>query len=307
VLAVAGVAVCEWSLRAHHHHVTINDDAVLWALVRQRATGDRVAVIGTSRIQLAFSSHAFEAATGLEPANLAIDGVPAVPILEDLAADPRFRGLVLCDFAEWELSLDETGGRAWAEQAHRLWRLPGAAANRWLANIAQGHLVALDVGGRWVLASAFAEHAWPSPAWLLTMPYRDRRGDYRNQPPARLEVRRQNNRSHVPSTAPSPDAWLAQTERLDRATDAIRARGGQVVFVRMPITGQAGALADAAFPRAAYWDRFAARTHGLAIHANDVPAWRDLVAPDEYHLDRRDQDRFVDGLVAALRERGALP
>ncbi len=299
-LACAGIGLCEWSLRASHHHVTVVDDVFRWSIARHRV--DAVAVVGTSRMQLAFSSQTF----GRDAVNLAIDGVTAPPILDDLADDPEFHGLVVADLAEWELDGDETAARSWIAQSHHLWRAPGALANRELAMRAQDSLVTLDLGGRYVLASALREGAWPVPSWLVTLPSRDRRGDYRSQPEARLEVRRARNRTHIPATAPPPDAWLAATARLDRAVDRIVARGGKVVFVRMPTSGEAYATTNRVFPRALYWDRFAAHTHGIAIHADDIAAWTGIECPDEIHLDERDQTRFTQGLVDALRARGLL-
>ncbi len=303
VLAIAGLAAVEWSLRASHHHPNVSDDPMMWALARRRATGDAIAIVGTSRIQLAFSSAEFAAAAGRTPVNLAIDGASAPPILEDLAADPDFHGVAICDLAEWEVDRAELDATVRTELAHHLWRAPGAATNRILATLAQQRLVALGIGGRYVLASAL-DGAWPPPSWLETLPDRDRRGDYRHQPETRLALRRARNRDHMPTSAPDPEAWLAATARLVRAAEAIHARGGTVVFVRMPLAGEVRAIADRVYPRARYWDRFAVMV--TAIHADDVAAWASLAPPDDVHLDRRDQARFTSALVEALHARGVL-
>jgi hypothetical protein len=94
--------------------------------------------------------------------------------------------------------------------------------------------------------------------------------------------------------------------RVEPLVQRIRSHGGEVVFVHLPISGRLAELADQKYPRAQYWDLFAARTSAKVLHFRDVPALAALQCPDSMHLDQRDQRTFTLALVAALRERGVL-
>ena len=83
------------------------DDALRWSVLRHAADGDRrvVAFVGTSRMELAYSAQAFAAAAPqLRGIQLAINGVPAIGVLEDLASDPAFQGVAVVDIDEWDIA-----------------------------------------------------------------------------------------------------------------------------------------------------------------------------------------------------------
>ncbi|MFC2174111.1 hypothetical protein ACFLU6_16055, partial [Acidobacteriota bacterium] len=80
----------------------------------------------------------------------------------------------------------------------------------------------------------------------------------------------------------------------------IEARGGKVIFVVLPISGEARDLEQGKFPRRRYWDVFAAGVGAPAIHFEDHEALRGFECPDGSHLDGRDSDRFTRALVSVL-------
>lgn len=83
-------------------------------------------------------------------------------------------------------------------------------------------------------------------------------------------------------------------------------RGGRVVFVQFPISGETLRMSDEFWPKSAYWDRFAERTSAEAIHFLDHPSLSGFECPDTSHLDH-DQARIVTGvLLDILQDRGVL-
>jgi hypothetical protein len=311
VIAACGVVAAERSLRAHGHRPSVLDDEVLWAHHRGKVVGagPRVAVLGSSRMQLGFDAAAFaEAAPGYHAVQLAIDGSSPLGTLRDLAADPSFRGTALVDLAEWELGPDATESQArYVARYHDLWHAPGLFANRLLAAHVQEHLAVLGVGGRQLLAAGLGARRWPEPSWVATAKDRTRRGDYSLASAAALAKRTAKNRERLPAQAPPAAAWLADAAALEPWVRAIAARGGAVVIVRMPTAGEHRARAAALFPRRQYWDVFAATTTATALHFEDLPGMASLELPDEIHLDQRAARTFTLALVAAARRRGALP
>jgi hypothetical protein len=81
---------------------------------------------------------------------------------------------------------------------------------------------------------------------------------------------------------------------------AIQARGGRVLFVRLPVSGECLAYEEQTFPKQEYWDAFAARTSALCLHFRDLPALAGFDCPDTSHLDRRDAPRFTAALAKVL-------
>jgi hypothetical protein len=74
--------------------------------------------------------------------------------------------------------------------------------------------------------------------------------------------------------------------RTKIAVDKIRARGGDVVFVRPPSAPDLRAAEDKHLPRAKGWDALLAYTHTNGIHIDDLPAVENLTLPESSHLTR---------------------
>jgi hypothetical protein len=283
----------------------------VWWAVHRRTLGDGrdvVAFLGTSRMELAYDADAFaDAAPRLRGVQLAIDGISAFAPLADLADDLSFTGVAVVDLSEWDVERAEAAAAAkpYIERAHALWRAPGALVNRYLAGLVQARLAVLSVGGRELIAG-LGTRKWPEPKWVVSERDRTFHGDYSLADAAALQKRRDKALTTLANAAPSPEQWLVDIQRVEADVEMIRARGGEVVFVHLPVTGKLGELADQRYPRDRYWDRFAARTHAKTIYWRDVPGMATIECPDYMHLDQRDQATFTRALVAELQARGVL-
>ncbi|HWO18167.1 MAG TPA: hypothetical protein VNO30_05305 [Kofleriaceae bacterium] len=309
-LAVAGTWRLELLTRAGGQRPSVVDDPYLWSLVRRDVDEDPriVAFLGASRMALGYSAQAFaEAAPKLRGVQLSISDYLPFEVFEDLADDASFRGVVVLDFMESEVA-DPLGtdGENYVARARALWRAPGALANRYLASHAQAHLAVLAVGGRRIVTTLAGSRRWPAALWVAIDRERGSHGDYSLAPPAALRSRSERRAAALRPPL-SPEGWLAVLERqLEPQIQRIRARGGEVVVVHMPISGLLATKIDELYPRRLYWDAFAARTSARVIHFRDVPALAQLACPDDMHLDQRDQAAFTRVLVDVLRERGVL-
>ena len=317
-LAIAATWRLEHLTRAGGQRPSVIDDPFLWSLTRREIDAERgdgrrdgrriVALLGASRMALGYSAEAFaEAAPGLRGLQLAISDYLPFEVLEDLAGDEAFRGVAVLDIIEPEvadpLPID---GEPYVARARTLWRAPGALANRYLASHVQAHLAVLAVGGRRIVTSLAGKRRWPDPAWVVIDRERASHGDYSLATPAALRARADRRLAVFPPALPA-DAWLAALDRhLEPMIRRIRARGGDVVVVHMPVGGRLARKIDEVYPRRQYWDVFAARTSAHVIHFRDLPAMADLPCPDEMHLDQRDQAAFTRALVEAMRAKGVL-
>jgi hypothetical protein len=304
-LAAGGL---ESLMRARGYQPSVKDDEYLWAAERGRVSDDSphtVALLGTSRLLLGASLATLERELpDWKIVQLAIDGTQPAGSLIDLAEDPQFRGVAIVDTIESGITPD-----AWDRQAayiatyHRGWRAPGAIAERALATQVQSRLAILSDTAMHVLGNGFS-----APPYVTTFADRSQDADYtKTDVPAlkRRQLERIRAAAHPqPATAAEADAWLPQALAMEPYVDQIQARGGRVVYVRMPVCDERWAADERDVPKALFWDRLAARTHALAIHFADYPTLRDVACPDTSHIDSRDAPRFTHALLAILRDRG---
>ncbi|CAN5718383.1 hypothetical protein BH11MYX2_BH11MYX2_32240 [soil metagenome] len=311
-LAVALAIVALWRIevatRASGQRPSVVDDPFLWSLSRRQVDSDPrlVVLMGASRMAIDYSPTVMrEAAPHTRVIQLSISDHLPLAVLADLAADPAFHGIAVVDLIESEMAspLLMTAAHEYIDRSHTLWRAPGALINRYFASVAQSQLAELALGGRRLIMGLVAKRALPAPAWVAIDRDRTSHADYSLSPPGAL-LSKAGRRLENLAPAPSPAEWLAKLDvELEPLVRAIEARGGHVVVVRLPISGRLAAAIDERYPRATYWDAFAARTHATTIQARDLPETAALVCPDEMHLDGKDQPVFTRALAGALRAR----
>ncbi len=84
------------------------------------------------------------------------------------------------------------------------------------------------------------------------------------------------------------------------AVAKIRARGGEVAFIRPPSGGLYYEHERHAAPRAKTWDPLLAKTQSFGIHFEDYPQMQGLEVPEWSHLSRASAKRFTRAYVEVL-------
>jgi hypothetical protein len=98
-----------------------------------------------------------------------------------------------------------------------------------------------------------------------------------------------------------PPALIARTQSATReAVAAIRARGGDVVFVRPPSTGPLRTAEEKRLPRKQGWDPLLTAAGVRGIHFDDYASMRGLDLPEWSHLSRRCATVYTDAYVREL-------
>lgn len=307
--AVAAIAVIgiEHAMRDRGYRPSVKDDEYAWAWQRLRASDGSphtVALLGTSRIHLAFSPAAFaRALPGWTPVQLAIDGTQPAAALIDLARDPEFRGVVIVDTLESGIVPENLySQRPYVAAYHRRWRAPGAMLERWLATRVEARLAILSDTGLRILETG------ASPPYVATFADRTQFADYALTDVAQRRRKLLERLGPIaPPTLHDAEVWLDGALQMEPYIAQIQARGGAVVYLRMPTCDERWAADQQREPRALFWDRLAARTRAVAIHFADYPSLRDFACPDTSHIASRDGPRFTAALVDVLVERGVFP
>jgi len=89
---------------------------------------------------------------------------------------------------------------------------------------------------------------------------------------------------------------------VKNATNKIRARGGQIVFVRTPSSGDYLQGERMVFPREKYWNRLLAETQCPGIHFEDYPAIDHFDCPEFSHLKLKDASIFTKEFIKILEK-----
>lgn len=83
----------------------------------------------------------------------------------------------------------------------------------------------------------------------------------------------------------------------DANIDKIRARGGEVVFLRLPCAGFLLQVEDGGFPRERVWDRLLRDTNSMGIAWQDYPELQGYDLPEWSHLSASEAERYTRALV----------
>lgn len=309
-LAAAGLLAYERTWRAKGLEPSVIDSPQLWSAARDQVDEESVVFLGASRTVYGIDPAAWRRERpGEDPVMLAINGHYPVAALQDLADDENFRGTVIVDIDSYGLlAAHHDMQQPWIDFHRQRWNF-NWHVHRALLNTWQSHSVLANPG--------IALMPWLKRTWVkggFQLPYSesfpDRSGFMRFDKvdiavlAAHFDAGVDPKIARFP--APSPTEFVAQARPVVDAAQRIRARGGRVMFVTLPVQGRLVEMETRYMPRAQYWDAFAALPGVHAVHYEDVPEWRGLVLPDRSHVTREGRAVLTAGLAAELRRRGWL-
>jgi hypothetical protein len=85
------------------------------------------------------------------------------------------------------------------------------------------------------------------------------------------------------------------------AVEKLRARGGKIVFVRLPVSGGLKQIEDQITPRAKIWEPLLQQTNVPGIYFEDYPELAGFDCPEWSHLSAGDSVEFTKRLAPHLR------
>ena len=310
-LLLIAVVGWEWRMRAIGLAAgDLDDGPSFWAEQRRRVDLDpgTTTIIGDSRILFDTDLDRFQALTGVRPVQLAIAGSNGLPFLEELSQSPHFNGLAIVGIADRSYFTTNIGlGRGAIERyrfespAVRVSFLLHRALSRVLAFLDDKHRLnvlvrQLDEGWRPAVKIPPNERLWK-----LGSAFDDRQTFLWTRDETDPRVSAHQRAVWMRPFPPVLDATIASViERTRAAVDRIRARGGEVVFVRPPSAPALYAREDQTVARARGWERLLVGARVRGVHFNDDPAMQGLVLPEDSHLSRACASVFTDAYVRAV-------
>ena len=314
IVAAAIVGSVELYWRSNNYVPSVRDSSQLWSTQRDRIYDSQkvpLLLLGASRIEFDIDMKEMKRLLpNYQPIMLAQNAHYPLAVLRDLADDERFHGVVLCDVEPSGLYKMYTDSQQpLLDYYHRQWS-PSWRVHRWLLTNWQRHadVANPDLGVVAVLKRAIAGEAPPKPDYLRF--YADRSGDldYMRTDVAAAKrhfaelVAKRNGDLHADV---EPKQWFDDLSDVIDWTHRIEARGGRVIFLQSPTSGEVRRAERIRHPPELYWDRFAAAVPRSLDGLSD-PALSAFVEADDSHLDFRDKPAYTAALVDELVKRGWL-
>jgi len=330
VALIVIAATCAWEFycRSIGYGPTLNDNEDLWTSTRRRVEPESVVIIGDSRGWYDLDLDELEKGLGKRPVQLAMGGGCAYPVLADLANDENFHGTIICSVVPWLFFAPsgtppmERGEKA-VRRSHT--QTPAQRASQYLAMPLEEHVAFLkqeeltldDLLKRLPIPNRpYAQVPPRLPPYFGTLD-RERRARMIEECARPGKLQSTIQQIWLPLFTPPPppsyipkDVFMATMKKaiaqrfLDvvAAVQKLRARGGKIVFVRLPHSGGLKALEDRDTPRAQTWDPLLKATAAPGISYEDYPELSGFDCPEWSHLSAGDSVEFSKRLVPHLRK-----
>ena len=325
VLAAAGA----WELycRSLGYDPTLNDNEDLWTMARRRVQPESIVIIGDSRGWYDLDLDELQTGLGKRPVQLAMGGSCAYPVLADLANDEHFHGTIICSVVPRLFvappgtpPMEHTGKvlrrfhtQTLAQRASQYLAMP---LEEHVAFLKQEELTLEDLLKRLPIPDRPEALVPPRlPPYFGTLD-RERRARMIEACARPGKLQSTIQQIWLPLfTPPPPPTYIPKEAFMGKMKEAIearfrdtaaavgklRARGGKIVFVRFPNSGELKVLEDKLNPRTRDWDRLLKDTKAPGIYYEDFPELASFTCPEWSHLSAGDSVEFTKRLVPHLR------
>ncbi len=294
ILLVAGV-VGGWELLVRDaglgpDHV---DNKVLWADTRHRLNGvggDAIVLLGASRMQRAIDVDTMSDRFNRPVIQLSVEGSSYVPLLENLAVDPRITGTVVVSIApaftfnrllsqldagQQSVYLDYYSRQSYARRLEQR-----------LTLFLQGHLAFRAPGARLTAVVPELITTGEMPPRDFKTIFRDRVAhiDYDLMPEEQTDGKLAA--MYLENSEPfTKEEFDTVVNYIATIAAMLRQKGVDVYFVRLPSGGAVRAIEEAFFPRARFWRVLEENIDATFVHFADYPALEGFLSQDGSHMD----------------------
>ncbi|MGC1302156.1 MAG: hypothetical protein WA840_07265 [Caulobacteraceae bacterium] len=289
----------------------IKNNSAAWAEQRRRAVGDATVLAGTSRNLFDVNLDVWQKVTGVRPVQLSIEGNTPRFVLDDLAKDPKFHGLLVADVTGSFFS-QFAGSDGAAALAYYKAETPSQRVGRFLSIPPEQVFAYID------------DQTRPKNLWAeLPLPLRRGQDPYLHvykigvaeaDRSSRLWDRELNDKAYRDQTIriwgivgrPGPNDPPADVPKVVAEVAAnvarIRARGGDVVFVKHPVAGIYTKIEAQYYPMRKFWNALLAGTHTVGVYYQDYPELQGFRLPEDSHMDPRDAKIYTAHLARLVQK-----
>ncbi len=317
-LGLLSIIVWESYIRSLAYVPSYNDTDLLWAAERDRAVGNSCVIIGSSRARFDINLDVWEQHNGTRPIQLARNGSCPIPIFMDLAYDPSFNGTMIVSVTPSLFFMPPGMAPVTQTEAaikRRAQRGPSDYTDHQLAMFLEQYLACLQDDDLSLAAyrkripidnRAGSGIAPRLPPMLCTIDAD--RGEHMLE---RLEsdslFQDQVKQIWRPLMRPPPFIQIPPAvpapflEALSHACDALRQRGGKIIFIRPPSAGEYRSSENELWPRQTWFDQVVQACAADAIHFEDHDRLQHFTCPEWSHLTRADARLFTQALLEIIK------
>jgi hypothetical protein len=324
MLVLVSISIISWEvyLRKKGFAIAYDNSEALWAdkraMVYQPANTATV-FIGSSRIKYDLDIPTWEAITSTSAIQLSCEGSNPNPILNNLANDINFKGNLIIDVTEGLFFSPPDGPNAQRsiKQIYYYKEITPAQKVSFIINHGlESQLVFLDKEHH-SLSAMLDEIKLPNRKGVMVLPIFPEdfeRVNFNRQSYMTNKMLADTNiKNRVTDIwmlyakmgerfpPPSGDTLLHMIQTVKEATDKIKARGGNILFVRTPSSGPYWMVESKGFPKEKCWNKLLEITGCPGIHFMDYPSINHFVCPEWSHLAPKDAVTFTTELVKILK------
>jgi len=291
------------------------DNKVLWADTRHQlnnAGDDAIVLLGASRMQRAVDVSTMSDRFGRPVLQLSIEGSSYLPLLENLAVDPRIAGTVVVSIA------------------------PAFTFNRLLSQIDEGRQslyldyysnqsyarrleqqLTLSLQGRAAFRALGARPTTAIPNMIETgeMPGLDHKTIFRNRVVHMnydlmpdIQTDGKIAALYLENSAPySKEEFDSVVNYIATIAAMLRQKGVDVFFLRLPSGGVVRTVEEALFPREQFWSVLEQNVGATFVHFADYPELEGFLSQDGSHMDSSKIVEFTRQLNSVLARNRLQP
>ena len=306
-LAVMGVAINEYlAAKAEHRHSVVND-ADLWALERHKVESledSAILLLGASRMQTNIDTFRVrETCTNLPIIQLAMSGRGSpLPAFQDIVKNTNYAGLII--LSETEATLISPNSRQTEfVQKYRSGFFQEARWNRQLRSALEQHLRSAtpSSSSERLYGNLVMRQRLPYPRHVKTHSDRSQDANFELMEPRLLENIRNPKKTRPPQDPIDHQSWQEQvTKNYKNLIQTFQKRGGQVIFVRMPVDNVRREYEKVTWPKGLFWDKLESALGTPNWHYTEDPALESYSLPDRSHIDEKDKAFFTDNFFYGI-------
>ncbi len=319
-IVVTVVAACEIYLRSHGITIAYDDAPPLWASKYAKVyepAEKTVVFIGSSRLKDDLDIPVWEKMTNTTAVQLAIEGSSPRPVFDFLANDPNFKGRLIVDVTE---SLFFSNAPPNVETPNKYIKYtkdetPAQRVSCQINRFLESKLVFLDKNSLALNAKLDALEL-PSRKGVFMMPIFPMDFGYTTYERQNYMTNRflvdsnlQNQVKNIwrffntfPHRPTSDDDIKAVLQNVKENVDKIKARGGDVLFVRTPSSEFYKDIETKDYPRERFWNPLLAYTNCKGVHYADYQAIDHFICPEYSHLSPAQASVFTREFIEILKE-----
>jgi len=319
IIFIATIIGWEMHLRSKGVSLSFDDNEALWSYKRSQIYDEQNATffIGSSRIKFDLDVTTWEKITSQKAIQLALVGTSPQLVLRDFADDVKFKGNLIVDGTEMILYSRDPGDQVSAAKSIEYYKnlTPAQRVSSSIDFFLQSYLAFLE-SKQFSLNGLINKFSLPERKGVpvfkgFPVGFEPTTFDRQNIMSEDF-VKDTNRHKRVKeiwtqfgllneNSGISGDSLQKILSDIKYSVDKIKARGGQVIFVRPPSSGELNIVERKNFPRDQYWDKLLAYTNTDGIHYEDYPETANFICPEWSHLTPADAKIYTTNLIKILK------